>query len=140
MKNSLTPKLIAMTASLAAALAASHFLIYKALLVPRLPSLGPVSPLWWLAVAAPVIIVCVYFGSRLRAWWHLITFAAAAGLVIQAFRFLMARRGEPGYIKGYETAVEHWTVLLALAAIGAGVLLSIGMLLAVVARQGTRPD
>jgi hypothetical protein len=64
--------LLAMATLLLFALMASHFLIYKPLIVQRLPGLHAVPLLWWLGVIAPQLIVLLIFGIGLKAWRDLI--------------------------------------------------------------------
>ncbi len=113
-------KLIAMVAFLALALIAGHFLIYKPLIIPRLPGLHSVPMMWWLGQLAPQLIVFLLFGFALNSWRELIVFSVFAGFIQQTFYFLLWTWNEPGHLKSFESPVFDWTVgLLALMAMSA---------------------
>jgi hypothetical protein len=128
MKRCILIKIAAMSILLITALMASHFLIYKALVVPRLPYLTSVPLLWWFGVYAPVLAVFITFGLGLKTWRQLTIFAIIAGLIWQLFFYLSAIWNEPGYLKADESAIFNWTIGLAATIIISAILFLTGML------------
>ena len=137
MRKSLLLKILAMSASLALARAVSHFLIYKALIVPQIPFLKSVPLLWWVGAAAPILGVPIAFGYSLKSWRQLIIFAIVAGCLQQFFTYLLASWNEPSYLKAYESAIHHWTVDLATVIIISVILFSMGMLMGKAVKRRT---
>ena len=130
MKKLFLLKLIAMSALLFLAMMASHFLIYKAHVLPQLPNLKSVPLSWWLGVFAPELIVFLFFGFSFKSWRELFVFSVVAGLIQQIFAYLMSNWNEPGYLKSYESAIFHWTIGIMAVSLISAVLFSIGMLIA----------
>ena len=123
-------KLLAMATFLSLALMASHFLIYKPLIVPRLPVLHEVPLWWWLGTFAPQLIVFLVFGIGLKSWRDVIIFSIVAGSIQQIFACLLWNSHEPGHLKSFESPVFDWTIdLLAVAFISA-VFFSVGWMIA----------
>ena len=109
-----------MAALLVMALIAGHFLIYKPLIVPRLPGVHSVPILWWLGQLAPQLIVFLILGLTLNSSRELIVFSIVAGFIQQTFYYLLWTWNEAGHLKSFESPVFDWTVgLLTLMAISA---------------------
>ena len=134
MKKQFLIKLVAMAASLVLAMMVSHFLIYKGLIVPRLPNLSRVPFSWWLGAFAPEFLIFIVFGFGLR-WRELLVFSATAALVQQIFRSILVSWEEPGYLKGDEGAIFSWTIGLVVVSLMSAILFSLGMLVAKAAHR-----
>lgn len=122
-------KLVAMAALLFLAMTTSHFLIYKTLIVPRLPSLQSVPFYWWLGAFAPMLLVFLVFGISLKSWRELIIFSILAGTIQQVFGYLMSTWNEPGNLKSFESPIFEWTIGVVAAVVISAVFFSIGMLM-----------
>jgi len=112
------------------ALMAGHFLIYKPLIVPRLPSLHSVPHLWWLGAFAPQLIVFVVFGIGLKSWRDLIIFSIVAASIQQIFGYVLWTWNEPGHLKSFEAPVFDWTVGLLAVALMSAIFFSAGFMIA----------
>jgi hypothetical protein len=123
-------KLLAMATLLLFAMVASHFLIYKPLIVPRLPSLHALPLLWWLGAFAPQLIVFLVFGTGLKSLRDLIFFSIVAGSIQQIFGYLLWTWNEPGHLKSFESPVFDWSVGLLAVILMSAVFFSPGFMIA----------
>jgi hypothetical protein len=112
------------------ALMASHFLIYKPLIVPRLPSLHAVPLLWWLGAFAPQLIILLVFGIGLKSWRDLAIFSIVAASVQQIFAYVLWTWNEPGYLKSFESPVFDWTLGLLVVIVMSAVFFFVGFIVA----------
>jgi hypothetical protein len=112
------------------ALMASHFLIYKPLIVPRLPSLHAVPLLWWLGAFAPQLIVLLVFGIGLKSWRDLAILSIVASSIQQIFAYVLWTWNEPGHLKSFESPVFDWTLGLLVVTLMSAVLFSVGFMIA----------
>jgi hypothetical protein len=119
-------KLIAMAALLFLAMMVSHFLIYKALIVPQLPNLRSVPLSWWTGAFAPVLFVFLIFGISLKSWRELILFSILAAFVQKIFGYLMSTWNEVGHLKSFEAPIFDWTVGLVVGTVMSAVLFTVG--------------
>jgi hypothetical protein len=138
MKLSFFIRLVTMSAFLFLAMMVSHFFIYKALVVPHLPGLSSVPFSWWLGVFTPELSIFLIFGFSLRSLRELMIFSVVAGFVQQVFGYLMATWNEPGHLKGFESAIFHWTLGLVAISFISAILFCLGMLLARALKPGMK--
>jgi hypothetical protein len=90
----------------------SHVL-YRFLVVPRLPAAPYVSTTWWIPVLAPFAIAFAIIASRAFSWWDLFISGVAAGTFIQVCRALAALLRLEGTAKSWfwESPKEvFWTL------------------------------
>ena len=120
------------------ALIASHFLIYKPLIVPRLPSLHAVPLLWWLGAFAPQLIILLVFGIGLKSWRDLVVFSIVAASVQQIFAYVLWTWNEPGQLKSFESPVFDWTLGLLVVTLMSAVFFSVGFMIARAMKRNLR--
>ncbi len=105
-------RLIAALLGLLAALLVGHFVVYRGLIVPRLPMLRAVPGWMWLLQFTPELVTCIAAGRGLRRWKWAMTYAVSAAALRVAFIFVLAQVHAPGFKKAFEAPVEDAALLL----------------------------
>jgi len=132
-------KLITMATLLVLAMTASHFLIYKPLIVPRLPGLHSVPLSWWFGEFAPQLAVFLIFGIIMKSWREHMTFSFVAALTQNIFYYLLWTWNEPGHLKAFESPVFDWTLGLLAIAVFAAVCFGVPFITSAVIKRNWKP-
>jgi hypothetical protein len=107
------PKLFITGAALGvvASAAVSQQLLYEMLVIPRLSHVSAVPLLWWLIVAAPIVVVALAVGRKAGSWPESLAVAALGAVGLQAYLHWAAASGRPGLHKSLavEASLYHWT-------------------------------
>ena len=97
---------------LALALAASVFvgdhILYRSLVVPRLPGWTSVPVGWWLLVLSPVAVAPLVVGLLVRNLREGVAVVAGGAVLASLYLWWAARTYQPGHLKSY--ALEAPTV------------------------------
>ena len=98
-------------APVAAAMLSQH-VAYETLVVPQLASVRHVSVVWWVGVAAPVILAALVGGWMAKSWREVVAAAALGAVGLQGYGQWLAQTGRPGWYKSFavEAPVEYWTI------------------------------
>ena len=108
MKLDFFHKLLALLLFFFAALLFSHFIIFKAFLIPQMEQYV-VLPMWlWIVDILPEFIVLLSFGTWFKSKFQILVAAIATGWGWKIFTFLLVINNEPGYLKVYEDAYDFW--------------------------------
>ena len=101
--------------------------------MPQLSAWKEVPIIWWAAVFAPEIIVCILAAWSFRKFTDSLIFCVLGGLSVTSYQFLSGLLNEPGNHKIIEGGFVHFglqlfiiTMLLALA-VGALCLIRAGV-------------
>lgn len=128
-----------------AALLAGDVLVYRRLVLPRLPDAGAAPAAWWLGVVGPALAVMLLSGARLRAWRHAVAFAWAASALSVAVEYVRVTAGGPGTASQHPAAsapLFFWVVGLVIRWVAFGLVFGAGMLLGALVRRRpwSRPE
>lgn len=107
-----------------------QYALYECLVVPHLATVRQVPVVWWLGVAAPLILAALAVGGMARSWREMLAAAALGAVGLQAFGWWLAQTSRPGYYKSFavEAPFYYWTIGLLEAFLLLVVLESAGLL------------
>lgn len=112
--------------ALVGALLFSHFVIYRGVILPELPTRRSVPTWMWAAVLAPEALVALAGGVGLRTWKAVALYAVTASATRLAVTFVFAAAGYPGYVKGLEAPVLRVVLGLPFLSVVYGALIAAG--------------
>lgn len=108
MKLDFYHKLLALLFIFIAALLFSHFVIFKAFLIPQMDNYN-VLPIWlWVVGILPEFLALSAFGTWFKSKSQLLIAAIATGWSWKIFTYFLAINFEAGYLKIYEDAFDFW--------------------------------
>lgn len=81
-----------------------HFLIYKILIIPHLPSLLYIPLLWWLGYITPIVLVTVVLGIKAKNIKEIIIASGTLAICSNLLTFFFATQKESPFLKAYEGA------------------------------------
>lgn len=100
------------TIAMAFALVLGYQIIYRTLIVPRLPNWNRVPLVWWILALLPVIAVCVIAGTKVKSFLEVCVLSLTGALCGNIYGYFVAVTNQPGLKKSLaiEAPVEYWTL------------------------------
>lgn len=103
-------------------------ILYKQLLVPRLPELQYVPTIWWFGVFSPILLCCLIIGATSKSYLEPLYIALPTAILYRIYGYIAAVTHQPGYHKSLaiEAPLKYWTIDLILAVLVFTILLGLG--------------
>jgi len=103
--------IIVATVVVTATLYLCHQILYKLILVPKLPELKQVPLLWWAGVGGLIPLAILVMGNRIRSWAEFLAISVLTAFAKQFYEFLATHLNQPGFLKSFavEDPFFFWT-------------------------------